>query len=155
MLDNNNLEKQNETFRYQSNTYTVHFLDDNDTEFLVLHKMAYKIIQEWAVEHMQMDNTWMQWRKWTLAGLKALQPTQQIKKILQVSNIFDYVKHMNKFPVFQKAFDITENTDLSEIQYHYLFGAVSKGQNNHINSAKYDFDHFMNVFHVKTYNMQN
>ncbi len=104
----------------------------------------------------QMDNTWMQWRKLTFVGLKALQPAQQIKKILQVKKNFHYVKHMNRFPVFQKAFDITENTALSEIQYHYLFEGVSKdGQYVQNNSAKYDFDCFMNVFHVKTYHMQN
>jgi hypothetical protein len=44
---------------------------------------------------------------------------------------------------------------LSEIQYHYLFGVVSKDQQDQINSAKYDFDHFMNVFHVRKNHMQN
>jgi hypothetical protein len=102
LSDKINLEKKNDTFCYQSNTYTAHFLDDHDTEFLVLHKMAYKIIQEWAVEHTQMDNNWMQWKKWTFAGVKAIQPAQQIKKILQVNNIFDYVKRMIKFPVFRR-----------------------------------------------------
>ena len=56
----------------------------------------------------------MQWRKWTFAGLQALQATQQIKKILQVNNIFDYVKHMNKFPGFQEAFEITDTIFCSE-----------------------------------------
>jgi len=88
------------TMPQQAKSYTIRFVDDMDTEFLVFHKITFEVIQAWAVDHTQMDNNWMQWRKWTFAGLKALQSAQQIKKIFQVNSIFDYKKPDEEIPTF-------------------------------------------------------
>jgi dGTP triphosphohydrolase len=143
------------TMPQQAKSYTIRFVDDMDTEFLVFHKITFEVIQAWAVDHTQMDNNWMQWRKWTFAGLKALQSAQQIKKIFQVNSIFDYKNQMKKFPPFSHTFELQENKGMGEVKYTYHLVNVFNPRRNQILHTQEDLDHFMNVFYVKTHNLQN
>lgn len=99
--------------------YTMQPMDDNDTKFLVFHKLAYETLQAWAVAGAKMDSYWLQWRKWTCSVLKPLQPTSQLKKILQVNTILDHVTLMTQFSAFWSTFHVIEDHELGEIQYRY------------------------------------
>jgi hypothetical protein len=101
-------------------THTITFMDDTDDEFRVFHKLTYETINKWA----QMDNKWLQWRKWTFAGLKDILQVQGIKRILNVNDIYKYVTKMEVYHVFVKNFTIRKNASMGLLKYSYFRKSV-------------------------------
>lgn len=89
------------------------------TSFKNSHKLVFETIDQWVHTDATMDNTWMQWRKWAFAGLKAVQPVQGLMKILQVADIYQYVKKMEHYHVFTEHFAVSTNDPLCLMQYSY------------------------------------
>jgi len=101
-------------------TYTVSTVTDDDMEFRVLHKLAVEAINKWAAgTAAKPDGKWMQWRKWLHAGLKPLQHPKQIRHILGITSIQEYVQKLQPYTAFQDTFVLYDPVVDNTIRYSY------------------------------------
>jgi hypothetical protein len=121
--------------------YHIRVLSDDDMDFCIFHKRVYTEITAWHNgEQATTDLKWMQWRKWMFAGLKAIQPTHEIKKILSVTNLQAYVQAMQPYTAFQQKFILYDAAG-DTIKYSYNTESVTM-----VAPAAEDFEHFNSHF---------
>jgi hypothetical protein len=100
--------------------YTVTLANENDIEFCILHKLVTDSINTWAGSNSaQPDTKWLQWRQWQHAGLKPLMPTKQLRKILSVTNIKEYIQTLQQYPAFAENFVLYDPIEPDTIRYSY------------------------------------
>jgi len=127
-----------------SRVYTIRMLADNDMEFCIFHKRVYTEITAWHNGGSAISDTkWMQWRKWMFAGLKSIQPARDIKRILGVTTIHEYVQAMQPYAAFQEKF-ILYDAQGDTVKYSY-----STSNNQMIQPTAEDFEHFHSHFFVR------
>jgi hypothetical protein len=123
--------------------YQVRMVTDNDMEFCIFHKRVYTEITAWHnSENAASDLKWMQWRKWMFAGLRAIQPAQEIRKIMAVTNIQSHVEAVQPYTIFQQKFIIYDATG-DAIKYSYNADNVTPAT-----PSAEDFEHFNSLFHI-------
>jgi hypothetical protein len=121
---------------------------DSDMEFCVFHKRVYIEITAWHNgENATSDNKWMQWRKWMFAGLKAIQPVHDIKRILGITNLHGYIQAMQPYTVFQQKF-ILYDAEGDTVKYSYNADNVTMT----IPTSE-DFEHFNSHFHIHVHQL--
>jgi hypothetical protein len=123
--------------------YQVRMVTDNDMEFCIFHKRVYTEITAWHnSKNAASDLKWMQWRKWMFAGLRAIQPAQEIRKIMAVTNIQSYVEAVQPYTIFQQKFIIYDATG-DAIRYSYNADNVTPAT-----PTAEDYEHFHSLFHI-------
>jgi len=131
--------------------HNIYFMDYRDDEFQVFHKLVFETINEWSHTEAKMDTTWLQWRKWTLAGLKAVQSVQCLKKILQINDIHGYVTKMGDYHVFNENFMVYMDDPSCLLQYSYAkeMSDISQPAGGYVTN----FFHFTQLFEVRMHRM--
>jgi len=128
--------------------YQIRLMMDSDMEFCVFHKRVYIEITAWHIgENATSDNKWMQWRKWMFAGLKAIQPVHDIKRILGITNLHGYIQAMQPYTVFQQKF-ILYDAEGDTVKYSYNADNVTMT----IPTSE-DFEHFNSHFHIHVHQL--
>jgi len=132
--------------------YTVKYCTGVDIEFCILHKRVFDDIQEWSQTYQEPnDDKWMQWQKWLYAGLKAIQPTKEIRKILDISTIAEYIQRVQPYPPFQEKFMLHDTDNNSVIRYSYM---GIQGEYEYQTPIMESFQHFTSYFDINIYQMQ-
>ncbi len=132
--------------------YTVKYCTGVDIEFCILHKRVFDDIQEWSQTYQEPnDDKWMQWQKWLYAGLKAIQPTKEIRTILDVSTIAEYIQRVQPYPPFQEKFMLHDTDNNSVIRYSYM---GIQGEYEYQTPIMESFQHFTSYFDINIYQMQ-
>jgi hypothetical protein len=81
--------------------YTVRQVSDTDIKFAVLHKRVFETIQDWALwPDISNTDLLIQWKKWTFNGMKAMSSSKQIRSILGIQTVREYITTMSKYTVF-------------------------------------------------------
>jgi hypothetical protein len=106
-------------------SYTVADIDDTDSEFPIFHKLVHMVTAQWAkTESAKMHNKWQLWKQWECNGLRDIQSAKQIKHIMKITNIHEYVAQMQVYPPFLKHFTVIG--EANSITYRYIDSNVWK-----------------------------
>jgi hypothetical protein len=93
-------------------------MDDNDIEFRIMHKLAVEVINQWLGTTSGLDKKWLQWKKWLYTGLKPDNSVQQLKKIMQVNNIQEYIDTIDSYEPISDIFTF-DSSDEGTAAYSY------------------------------------
>jgi uncharacterized membrane protein len=125
-------------------------MSDMDEEFSVLHRKLFNIVQQWAsTNQMTQNDMFIQWKKWTFAGLKPIMSAKKIKQIMGVNDVLEYVAHMTLYQPVAESFYIQQDTDTGTVKYW------NKNNTENDSTKPYNeyLDHFQHIFDIRTFNM--
>jgi hypothetical protein len=66
--------------------------------------MVYHTTQKWSNDTDERSLLWHQWQKWKSQGMKAIQSADQIRLIMGVTNLEEYVSTINEYQIINQSF---------------------------------------------------
>jgi hypothetical protein len=107
--------------KMERRTYLIKTIADMDIEFCIFHSNIFREINQWSKQQTnRQDPKYIQWQKWLFSGLKGIQPTKEIRRIMGVTTILEYVQAVQPYPPFQEKFTLHDVEDNHVIRYSYV-----------------------------------
>ncbi len=133
---------------------------DTAIDFSLFHQQIYRIINKWMKnEASKAHPKWMLWKKWVWKGLKDKHTLHEIKKILEINSLSEYITLMECFPPFHTSVQLHWNEDHSKFRYHITpdlnlaLPTLNTGMEEKIQSLTQELTAFNDVFEVQITNM--
>jgi len=129
--------------KMERRTYLIKTIADMDIEFCIFHSNIFREINQWSTQQTnRQDPKYIQWQKWLFSGLKGIQPTKEIRRIMGVTTILEYVQAVQPYPPFQEKFTLHDVEDNHVIRYSYVDHDLTHSD------FVLDFNHFATYFDI-------
>lgn len=105
-------------FHSPTSFHNIVLHDPEDINFRILHSKVFDIINHWIRTTTSTNSEpHVIWHKWIWKGLKPSNAFKDLKKIMGIDNLDDYLQSMESFPFLYERFKFYWNEDHTKLHY--------------------------------------